>query len=178
MVRFVGACIDLPRPTVLILTEYCPKGLLKRISIDLILFKKNNTTKKQIWFSILLLLGSLKDVLENEAIQLDWNFRMSLIHDIVKVIAYIKYRCACLYVNEKKKKKKKRFKNLFDKYLYNHYKHQSLIQSMNLMFFCLSFFHILSFHSMNREWPIYIIVMYLYMENYVHAIVWLMDVLY
>lgn len=25
-VRFVGACIDLPRPTVLILTEYCPKG--------------------------------------------------------------------------------------------------------------------------------------------------------
>lgn len=26
-VRFVGACIDLPRPTVLILTEYCPKGL-------------------------------------------------------------------------------------------------------------------------------------------------------
>lgn len=30
-------------------------------------------------------LGSLKDVLENEAIQLDWNFRMSLIHDIVKV---------------------------------------------------------------------------------------------
>lgn len=26
MVRFVGACIDLPRPTVLILTEYCPKG--------------------------------------------------------------------------------------------------------------------------------------------------------
>lgn len=29
--------------------------------------------------------GSLKDVLENEAIQLDWNFRMSLIHDIVKV---------------------------------------------------------------------------------------------
>lgn len=29
--------------------------------------------------------GSLKDVLENEAIRLDWNFRMSLIHDIVKV---------------------------------------------------------------------------------------------
>jgi hypothetical protein len=27
-VRFVGACIDLPRPTVLILTEYCPKGKL------------------------------------------------------------------------------------------------------------------------------------------------------
>lgn len=56
-VRFVGACIDIPRPTVLILTEYCPKG-------------------------------SLKDVLENEAIQLDWNFRMSLIHDIVKVQKY------------------------------------------------------------------------------------------
>ncbi|KAL5289037.1 hypothetical protein ACFFRR_009314 [Megaselia abdita] len=57
-VRFVGACIDLPRPTVLILTEYCPKG-------------------------------SLKDVLENEQIQLDWNFRMSLIHDIVKGMAYL-----------------------------------------------------------------------------------------
>lgn len=57
-VRFVGACIDLPRPTVLILTEYCPKG-------------------------------SLKDVLENDAIQLDWNFRMSLIHDIVKGMTYL-----------------------------------------------------------------------------------------
>lgn len=57
-VRFVGACIDLPGPTILILTEYCPKG-------------------------------SLKDVLENEAIQLDWNFRMSLIHDMVKGMAYI-----------------------------------------------------------------------------------------
>ncbi|XP_054277953.1 atrial natriuretic peptide receptor 1-like [Macrosteles quadrilineatus] len=55
-VRFVGACIDCP--TVLILTEYCPKG-------------------------------SLKDVLENEAIQLDWNFRMSLIHDIVKGMAFL-----------------------------------------------------------------------------------------
>lgn len=29
--------------------------------------------------------GSLKDVLDNDALQLDWNFRMSLIHDIVKV---------------------------------------------------------------------------------------------
>lgn len=54
-VQFVGSCIDLPRPYVLILTEYCPK--------------------------------TLKDVLENEAIQLDWNFRMSLIHDIVKGMA-------------------------------------------------------------------------------------------
>ncbi|KAL0128807.1 hypothetical protein PUN28_003887 [Cardiocondyla obscurior] len=53
-VRFIGACICSPSPTVLILTEYCPRG-------------------------------SLKDVLENEAIKLDWNFRMSLIHDIVKV---------------------------------------------------------------------------------------------
>lgn len=34
------------------------------------------------------IVGSLKDVLENEAIQLDWNFRMSLIHDIVKVRVY------------------------------------------------------------------------------------------
>lgn len=52
--RFIGACLCSPSPTVLILTEYCPKG-------------------------------SLKDVLGNEAIKLDWNFRMSLIHDIVKV---------------------------------------------------------------------------------------------
>lgn len=29
-VRFVGACIDLPRPTVLILTEYCSKGNVRR----------------------------------------------------------------------------------------------------------------------------------------------------
>lgn len=34
--------------------------------------------------------GSLKDVLENEAIHLDWNFRMSLIHDIVKVTIALK----------------------------------------------------------------------------------------
>ncbi|CAD1468784.1 unnamed protein product, partial [Heterotrigona itama] len=53
-VRFIGACFCSPSPTVLILTEYCPRG-------------------------------SLKDVLENDAIKLDWNFRMSLIHDIVKV---------------------------------------------------------------------------------------------
>lgn len=32
-VRFVGACIDLPRPTVLILTEYCPKGIHKAFFI-------------------------------------------------------------------------------------------------------------------------------------------------
>ncbi|KAK9871928.1 hypothetical protein WA026_015178 [Henosepilachna vigintioctopunctata] len=54
--RFLGACIECP--TVLIITEYCPKG-------------------------------SLKDVLENEAIRLDWNFKMSLIHDIVKGMAYL-----------------------------------------------------------------------------------------
>lgn len=77
-VRFVGACIDLPRPTVLILTEYCPKGLLII-----------NQKKFSIRYSLVHLItktGSLKDVLENEAIQLDWNFRMSLIHDIVKVM--------------------------------------------------------------------------------------------
>ena len=34
--------------------------------------------------------GSLKDVLENEELKLDWNFRMSLIHDIVKVICILK----------------------------------------------------------------------------------------
>jgi atrial natriuretic peptide receptor A len=56
-VRFIGACIDLPRPYVLILTEFCPK--------------------------------TLREVLENEAIQLDWNFRMSLIHDLVKGMAYL-----------------------------------------------------------------------------------------
>ncbi|XP_065206670.1 atrial natriuretic peptide receptor 1 isoform X2 [Planococcus citri] len=33
--------------------------------------------------------GSLKDVLENEELKLDWNFRMSLIHDIVKGMAYL-----------------------------------------------------------------------------------------
>ncbi|CAH0381340.1 unnamed protein product [Bemisia tabaci] len=33
--------------------------------------------------------GSLKDVLENEALKLDWNFRMSLIHDIVKGMAFL-----------------------------------------------------------------------------------------
>ncbi|XP_049817184.1 atrial natriuretic peptide receptor 1 [Aethina tumida] len=55
-VRFLGACIECP--TVIILTEYCPKG-------------------------------SLKDVLENDAIHLDWNFRMSLINDIVKGMSYI-----------------------------------------------------------------------------------------
>ncbi|XP_044009185.1 atrial natriuretic peptide receptor 1 [Aphidius gifuensis] len=57
-VRFIGACLCSPSPTVLILTEYCPKG-------------------------------SLKDVLGNEAIKLDWNFRMSLIHDIVKGMDYL-----------------------------------------------------------------------------------------
>ncbi|XP_025989515.1 atrial natriuretic peptide receptor 1 isoform X1 [Solenopsis invicta] len=57
-VRFIGACLCSPSPTVLILTEYCPRG-------------------------------SLKDVLENEAIKLDWNFRMSLIHDIAKGMSYL-----------------------------------------------------------------------------------------
>jgi atrial natriuretic peptide receptor A len=33
--------------------------------------------------------GSLKDVLENEELQLDWNFRMSLIHDVVKVMVLV-----------------------------------------------------------------------------------------
>ncbi|XP_046997916.1 atrial natriuretic peptide receptor 1-like [Schistocerca americana] len=33
--------------------------------------------------------GSLKDVLENGELDLDWNFRMSLIHDIVKGMAYL-----------------------------------------------------------------------------------------
>ncbi|XP_076267348.1 atrial natriuretic peptide receptor 1 [Rhynchophorus ferrugineus] len=33
--------------------------------------------------------GSLRDVLENEDIHLDWNFRMSLIYDIVKGMGYL-----------------------------------------------------------------------------------------
>ncbi|CAG2056664.1 unnamed protein product [Timema podura] len=30
--------------------------------------------------------GSLKDVLQNDELKLDWNFRMSLIHDVVKIL--------------------------------------------------------------------------------------------
>lgn len=52
LVRFYGACVDLPYP--FILTEYCPKG-------------------------------SLQDILENEQIKLDWMFKLSLMHDIVRV---------------------------------------------------------------------------------------------
>uniref|UniRef100_A0A8D8TCN0 Guanylate cyclase n=3 Tax=Cacopsylla melanoneura TaxID=428564 RepID=A0A8D8TCN0_9HEMI len=33
--------------------------------------------------------GSLKDVLQNEQLKLDWNFRMCLIHDIVKGMTYL-----------------------------------------------------------------------------------------
>lgn len=33
--------------------------------------------------------GSLKDVLANDELQLDWNFRTSLVHDIVQVT----YKC-------------------------------------------------------------------------------------
>lgn len=43
--------------------------------------------------------GSLKDVLENEAIQLDWNFRMSLIHDIVKVRTQTHTRSLSFYIS-------------------------------------------------------------------------------
>ena len=56
LVRFIGACVELPHPC--LLTEYCPRG-------------------------------SLQDILEDEDIQLDWNFRYSLIHDIVKGMAFI-----------------------------------------------------------------------------------------
>lgn len=52
LVRFIGACIDVPHQC--ILTEYCPKG-------------------------------SLQDVLENEQIKLEWEFKFSLVHDIVRV---------------------------------------------------------------------------------------------
>jgi serine/threonine protein kinase len=33
--------------------------------------------------------GSLQDILENDQFKLDWMFRYSLMHDIVKVIAFI-----------------------------------------------------------------------------------------
>lgn len=33
--------------------------------------------------------GSLQDILENEQFKLDWMFRYSLMHDIVKVIIYL-----------------------------------------------------------------------------------------
>lgn len=52
LVRFLGACLELPHAC--LLTEYCPKG-------------------------------SLQDILENEQFKLDWMFRYSLMHDIVKV---------------------------------------------------------------------------------------------
>lgn len=45
--------------------------------------------------------GSLQDILENEQIKLDWMFRYSLMHDIVKVIFVRKYkkkRNVCLTV--------------------------------------------------------------------------------
>ncbi|GAB6027782.1 hypothetical protein CHUAL_002017 [Chamberlinius hualienensis] len=56
IVRFLGACVDVPYS--FILTEYCPKG-------------------------------SLQDILENDQIKLDWMFRYSLMHDIVKGMAYL-----------------------------------------------------------------------------------------
>jgi atrial natriuretic peptide receptor A len=52
VVRFIGACIDIPNQC--LLTEYCPKG-------------------------------SLQDILENTEIKLDWMFKYSLLHDLVKV---------------------------------------------------------------------------------------------
>lgn len=36
--------------------------------------------------------GSLQDILENDQFKLDWMFRYSLMHDIVKVVCYfVKY---------------------------------------------------------------------------------------
>ncbi|XP_076309268.1 atrial natriuretic peptide receptor 1-like [Tachypleus tridentatus] len=56
IVRFIGACIDLPHCC--LVTEYCPKG-------------------------------SLQDILENDEIKLDWMFRYSLMHDIIKGMTYL-----------------------------------------------------------------------------------------
>lgn len=56
VVRFIGACIDIPNRC--LLTEYCPKG-------------------------------SLQDILENAEIKLDWMFKYSLLHDLVKVSVYL-----------------------------------------------------------------------------------------
>ncbi|XP_044004854.1 atrial natriuretic peptide receptor 1-like isoform X4 [Aphidius gifuensis] len=65
LVRFSGACVEPPHCC--LLTEYCPKGSLQVNFID-----KNKI-----------------DILENEQIKLDRVFRGSLIHDIVRGMAYL-----------------------------------------------------------------------------------------
>jgi hypothetical protein len=37
-----------------------------------------------------LTLGSLQDILEDDDLQLEWNFRNSLVHDLVKVLTYVR----------------------------------------------------------------------------------------
>lgn len=61
VVRFIGACIDIPNRC--LLTEYCPKG-------------------------------SLQDILENNEIKLDWMFKYSLLHDLVKVSSFLYNLCS------------------------------------------------------------------------------------
>lgn len=80
LTRFIGACTD--PPNICILTEYCPRGSLQvrpgpsggcqgtatpRLGPPL-------TSRRP------------QDILENESITLDWMFRYSLTHDIVKVL--------------------------------------------------------------------------------------------
>ncbi|XP_046661172.1 atrial natriuretic peptide receptor 1 isoform X2 [Homalodisca vitripennis] len=71
-------------PTQMFTTIGIYKG--SRVAIKKVIKKKVDINKKLLWE---IKQGSLKDVLENEAIQLDWNFRMSLIHDIVKGMAFL-----------------------------------------------------------------------------------------
>lgn len=42
--------------------------------------------------------GSLQDILENDQFKLDWMFRYSLMHDIVKVMLIIKKKKQLVYV--------------------------------------------------------------------------------
>ena len=71
-VRFVGACLDHSQP--FLVTEYCPRGSLQ-VCCD-----KNKAFIRRAPF--------LQDILE-EDMNLDWNFKYSLINDIVKGLSFI-----------------------------------------------------------------------------------------
>ena len=47
-------------------------------------FTKKLKIKRHFFFA-----GSLQDILEDDDLQLEWNFRNSLVHDLVKVSTYI-----------------------------------------------------------------------------------------
>lgn len=110
--------------------------------------------------------GSLKDVLENEAIQLDWNFRMSLIHDIVKVSVVHTPILNNAYAYTHKAQSPRR---------------NSIHKKSSLFFKCvfclprslpvpLSPFLYAAYALTRREWPIYTTAMYPFTANCVHAI--------